>query len=276
MGRYSRNYDNTIVCNLKIKKGSDSILYLFLFIIGTIIGSFLNVVIYRIPEGKSIIYPPNSFCPKCGHKLSSLDLIPVLSWIFLKGRCRYCGEPISIKYPLVELLTGTLFVLVFSVYGISIKTITSLILVSVLIAVSFIDIKYKEIPTEITVTGFILVLAAYIFSFITKIMTIQELLDYLYGFLLAAVVMFIFALPGWMGGGDFKLSAFIGFVLGFKLTIVFLFFSFVIGGLVSMAQMIFAKKFVEKYVPFAPYLALGSITALLFGHQIINIYLQIL
>jgi leader peptidase (prepilin peptidase)/N-methyltransferase len=247
-----------------------------LFIIGTIIGSFLNVVIYRIPEDKSIIYPPNSFCPKCGHKLSPLDLIPVLSWVFLRGRCRYCKAPISIQYPLVEVLTGTLFVLVFSVYGISIKTITSLILVSVLIAVSFIDIKYKEIPTEITVTGFILVLAAYIFSFITKIMTIQELLDYLYGFLLAAVVMFIFALPGWMGGGDFKLSAFIGFVLGFKLTIVFLFFSFVIGGLVSMAQMIFAKKFVEKYVPFAPYLALGSITALLFGHQIINIYLQIL
>ena len=247
-----------------------------MFVLGLVIGSFLNVVIYRIPEGKSIIYPPNSFCPKCGHKLSSLDLIPVLSWIFLKGRCRYCGEPISIKYPLVELLTGTLFILVFSVYGISIKTITSLILVSVLIAVSFIDIKYKEIPTEITVTGFILVLAAYIFSFITKIMTIQELLDYLYGFLLAAVVMFIFALPGWMGGGDFKLSAFIGFVLGFKLTIVFLFLSFAIGGLISIIQIMFTKGSIEKYVPFAPYLALGSITALLLGHQIINIYLQIL
>ncbi|MGH2331104.1 prepilin peptidase [Thermoanaerobacter mathranii] len=249
---------------------------MFLFVIGTIIGSFLNVVIYRIPEGKSIIYPPNSFCPKCGHKLSPLDLIPVLSWLFLKGRCRYCGEPISIQYPLVELLTGTLYVFVFSVYGISIKIITGLILVSVLIAVSFIDIKYKEIPTEITITGFILVLAAYIFSLIIGIMNIQEFLDYLYGFLFAGAVMFIFVLPGWMGGGDFKLSAFIGFVIGFKLTPVFLSFLFVIGGLSSIAQMIFTKKFVEKYVPFAPYLALGSIIALLLGHRIINMYLQIL
>jgi leader peptidase (prepilin peptidase)/N-methyltransferase len=257
-------------------KGVISIVYLFLFAVGTIIGSFLNVVIYRIPEGKSIIYPPNSFCPKCGHKLSPLDLIPVLSWLFLRGRCRYCGAPISMQYPLVEVLTGTLYVLVFSVYGISIKTITGLILISVLIAVSFIDIKYKEIPTEITATGFVLVLAAYIFSLIVKIMTIQEFLDYLYGFLLAAAVMFIFVLPGWMGGGDFKLSAFIGFVLGFKLTIVFLFLSFVVGGLVSTVQMIFVRKPIEKYVPFAPYLALGSVIAMIFGQQILNIYLQIL
>ncbi|WP_416237334.1 prepilin peptidase [Thermoanaerobacter sp. RKWS2] len=114
-----------------------------MFVLGLVIGSFLNVVIYRIPEGKSIMCPPNSFCPKCGHKLSPLDLIPVLSWIFLRGRCRYCKAPISIQYPLVELLTGTLYVLVFLVYGISIKTITGLILVSILIAVSFIDIKYK-------------------------------------------------------------------------------------------------------------------------------------
>lgn len=247
-----------------------------MFILGTIIGSFLNVVIYRIPEGKSIIYPPNSFCPKCGHKLSPLDLVPVLSWLFLKGRCRYCGEPISIQYPLVELLTGTLYVLVFSAFGLDIKTITGLILVSVLIAVSFIDIKYREIPTEIIITGFILVLAVYVFSLATGIMELQEFLNYLYGFLFAAAVMLIFVLPGWMGGGDFKLSAFIGFVLGLKLTVVFLFFSFVIGGLVSGIQVIFTEKSIKEYVPFAPYLALGGITAAIFGQQILNMYLQIL
>lgn len=240
---------------------------------GTIIGSFLNVVIYRIPEGKSIIYPANSFCPKCGHRLSPLDLIPVLSWLFLKGRCRYCGEPISVQYPLVELLTGTLYVLIFWVYGMSIKTITGLILVPVLIAVSFIDIKYKEIPTEITITGFVLVMAAYIFSLAAKIISIQEFLNYLYGFLFAGLVMLAFVLPGWMGGGDFKLSAFIGFVLGLKLTIVFLFFSFVIGGLISGIRVIFTKESIKEYVPFVPYLALGSVIAVIFGHQILNMYL---
>ncbi|UZQ84332.1 A24 family peptidase [Thermoanaerobacter sp. RKWS2] len=127
-----------------------------------------------------------------------------------------------------------------------------------------------------TATGFILVLILYIFSLITGIIHVQELLNYLYGFLVATVVMLIFVLPEWMGGGDFKLSAFIGFVLGFKLTIVFLFLSFAIGGLISIIQIMFTKGSIEKYVPFAPYLALGSITALLLGHQIINIYLQIL
>ncbi|MDN5317988.1 MAG: leader peptidase (prepilin peptidase) / N-methyltransferase [Thermoanaerobacterium sp.] len=170
-------------------------------------------------------------------------------------------------------MTGTLYVIIFSVLGISIKTITDLILVSVLIAVSFIDIKYKEIPIKITATGFILVLILYVFSLITGIMHIQEFLNYIYGFLLAAIVMLIFVLPGWMGGGDLKLSAFIGFVLGFKLTLIFLFFSFVIGGLVSEIQIVFAKKSIKEYVPFVPYLAFGSIISILFGQQLINMYL---
>src|SRR6056297_187760 len=121
---------------------------IFIFILGLIGGSFLNVVIYRLPLKKSIIFP-SSHCPYCETKLKYYDLIPVLSYIINKGKCRYCGEKISFQYPIVELLTGLLFLLTFLNYDLTSEFIIFIFLISVLIVVSFIDIKYQIIPNEI-------------------------------------------------------------------------------------------------------------------------------
>src|SRR6056297_1519304 len=125
------------------------ILYLIIFSIGLVIGSFLNVVIYRLPKNNSIVFP-SSHCPECNTQLNYYDLIPVFSYIFLKGKCRYCGEKISLQYPIVELLTGLLFLLDFLNYGLTSEFIIFILLMSSLIIVSFIDLKYQIIPNEIT------------------------------------------------------------------------------------------------------------------------------
>ncbi|SHF42525.1 leader peptidase (prepilin peptidase) / N-methyltransferase [Caldanaerobius fijiensis DSM 17918] len=232
----------------------------------------MNVVIYRIPEGKSIIYPPNSFCPKCGHKLSPLDLIPVLSWVFLKGRCRYCKEPISARYPLVELLTGILYAAVFAASGITLKTALYLVLVSVLTAVSFIDVQHGIIPFEIVLTGFAFAALIQIASVVTGAAGRQEILQCVYGFLTAGGIMFALALTGGMGGGDAKLAALMGFVLGFKLVLFALFAAFVVGAFAAVIETLFFGRSMKSRIPFAPYLTLGGIAAMLFGQQVINMY----
>src|SRR6056297_3586907 len=127
------------------------ILYLIIFSIGLVIGSFLNVLICRLPKNDSIVFP-SSHCPECNTKLKYYDLIPIFSYIFLKGKCRYCGEKISLQYPITEFLTGLLFLLVFLNYGFSSEFIIFIILISSLIIVSFIDLKYQIIPNEITLS----------------------------------------------------------------------------------------------------------------------------
>ena len=121
------------------------IIKIFLFLTGLCVGSFLNVCIYRIPLEQSIIDPPSG-CPGCRKKLQPIDLIPVLSYLILKGKCRYCKEPISIRYPVVELITGTIWLIIYSTYGLSVETAALLYLYSVLIAVAFIDLKHMIIP----------------------------------------------------------------------------------------------------------------------------------
>lgn len=211
------------------------------------------------------MYPPNSFCPKCGHKFSPFDLIPVLSWVLLKGRCRYCKELISVRYPLVELVTGVLYAAVFAASGITLKTVLYLILVSVLIAVSFIDVQYELIPFEIVLTGFALGALIQIASAATGAAGRQEILSYVYGFLTAGGIMLALALTGGMGGGDAKLAALMGFVLGFKLVLFALFVAFVVSAFAAVVETLFFGRSMKSCIPFAPYLALGGIAAMLFG-----------
>src|SRR6056297_489042 len=122
---------------------------ILIFTIGLMVGSFLNVVIYRLPEGESIVFPP-SHCPDCNHKLKFYDLIPVISFLSLSGKCRYCGRKISWQYPLVELITGILYLLLYLQYGYSIKFVILMLLISALIVISLIDLKYKIIPNVIS------------------------------------------------------------------------------------------------------------------------------
>ncbi len=124
----------------------------YIFIIGIVFGSFFNVCIFRIPNKESVSNPP-SYCYKCNNRLIYLDLIPILSWILLKGKCRYCGQKISPRYPLIELLTGILFIIIYNVYGLNFITINYLVLISLLIIITFIDIDYYIIPDSIIILG---------------------------------------------------------------------------------------------------------------------------
>lgn len=137
---------------------------LLIFITGLIFGSFFNVVIYRLPEGKSII-APRSFCPSCGAKLKAYDLIPVFSFIFLRGKCRYCGCKISFRYPLVELVTGVVFVILYIKFGLSVEFIFTVFLMSILLMVFFIDLEHMIIPNELVIAGLIGGIALFVLRF---------------------------------------------------------------------------------------------------------------
>ena len=186
-------------------------MYIIIFILGLIVGSFLNVVIYRLPLKKSIIFP-SSHCPKCETKLKYDDLIPVLSFIISKGKCSYCGEKISLYYPIVELSTALLFLLTFLKYGLNSEFIIYLLLISSLISVSFIDLKHQIIPNKIT---FIFIPLGLMLSlFFNHITFINSLL----GLIVPAGLFFLIALvyKKGMGIADVKLIGMIGVFIGWK------------------------------------------------------------
>jgi len=236
------------------------------FSFGAAIGSFLNVCICRMPAGKSVFYPP-SHCPACRHFLSFLDLIPVLSYLFLKGKCRYCGCRIAWQYPVVELITGLLFVLSFVKYGITLSALRSIVLFSVIIPVTVIDLKYKIIPDKLNFAGLIL-----------SIPLIFESEEVFYssaaGFFEGGGLLYIIALVsrGGMGGGDIKLAAVLGLLLGWKLLLVALFMAFVAGSIAGLSMLVFKLAHLKEPVPFGPYLAIGSVAAVLVGDKIIRWY----
>lgn len=243
-------------------------LNILIFIFGTIIGSFLNVVIYRIPSKESIVYPP-SHCTKCGHELKPVDLLPVLSYILLKGRCRYCGEKISVRYPAVELLTGLIFFIIFYKFGLSIKALSYIFLSAVLIAITFIDIENKIIPNKLILTG---ISGGIIFRFF---MYNYGFLDYIIGFLLGGGTLLIISMlsKGGMGGGDIKLMALVGLFVGWKLTVITLFFSVIIGALGGIILIALKVKTRKDYIPFGPYISIAWLISILYGYDILNYYI---
>ena len=185
----------------------DIAIAIIVFILGLLFGSFTNVIIYRMPRGESIVQPP-SHCPSCNTRLGVLDLIPVLSWVFLGGRCRYCQEKISPRYAVVELLCGLLFLVVYLRYGLAMETLAGWVFVVILLAVSFTDLDEGMIPDRLTYPGMVLGL---VLSFWTI-----GFLPALYGFLAFGGLMLAIAVisNGGMGGGDIKLAACIGAFTG--------------------------------------------------------------
>jgi len=185
-------------------------------IMGMIFGSFFNVCIYRIPEKKSIANPP-SHCYNCNTRLKPLDLVPILSWTLLRGKCRYCGQKIAPRYALVELLTGILFVLVYSVYGYNAITLYYLLLVSLLVIITFIDIDHYIIPDEVIIFGCV---CAIIFNALGQGIGIKDsILGALIcggGMLLLIHLIELIVKKEVMGGGDIKLFAMTGLFLGVK------------------------------------------------------------
>lgn len=243
----------------------DIILYLIIFLCGISVGSFLEVVAFRIPRGLSIV-KPGSYCPECKGKIAFYDNIPLISYMILKGRCRNCRVRISPFSFLIELLTGLLFILTFFYFGLSLQMLSGIILCSTLIAVSFIDIKFRVIPNIIVLPFTVIGLGLSIFTNTGK---------WWYPFVFAGgafTFMLIINLiyPKGMGMGDVKLSLMIGaFLVNNVITGLFLGF---IAGAIFGIIVIIKKRKLGQTIPFGPFISLGSIIALFWGNNILKWY----
>jgi len=248
---------------------------IFLFIIGTIAGSFMNVCIYRLPRKESII-TPRSRCPSCGAGIPWFDNVPVLSFLFLRGRCRFCKKRISPKYIIVEVLSGLICVLLFLHFGLSAKFFILWCLSSALVVASFIDLRFHEIPDIITLPGIIigLLLAVLYPPLMGKVRNFPSLLDSLLGvlagggsiYLAGFIGEFIFKKES-MGGGDVKLLAMIGSFIGWKLVVFTFFLAPFFGSLVGIALKIKEGK---DIIPYGPHLSLAAFVAILYGEEILR------
>jgi len=238
---------------------------IFNFILGIIVGSFLNVLIYRLPKKIEVTFS-RSFCPECGHKLGFFDLIPLFSYIFLKGKCRYCNAKISFIYPFIEFITGLIFVIAFIYYGFSLLYLKFIIFASILIVISIIDLKTMEIEDSPLYFGFFM---GVIFLLIEK-----NYLNTLYGIIIVGVIFFLIIVlsKGGMGGGDFKLSFLFGLYLGFPKIIPWFFLSFLIGFFPAIFMLITKKATRKTPLPFGPFMAISGIITFLYGNQIIRFY----
>lgn len=248
---------------------------LFLFIMGTIFGSFMNVCIYRLPRKESIV-SPHSRCPLCGKAIRWFDNIPVLSYLALKGRCRSCNGRISPRYVIVEILAGLMCVFLFLRFGLTAKFLIFLYLVNALTVISFVDLKIHEIPDEITLSGITLglILAVLYPPLMNKSGNFSSLLDSFLGviagggsiYLLGYIGEFIFKREA-MGGGDVKLLAMIGAFLGWKLALFTFFLAPFFGSLVGITLKI---KEGREIIPYGPYLSLAAVVAMFWGEEILR------
>ena len=240
-------------------------LYIIFFICGLVIGSFLEVVTYRVPRKISII-KPGSYCPNCNGKIAFYDNIPLISYLILRGRCRNCKVSISYKTFIIEILTGLLFVLNYFFFGLSIQTIIGIIFCSVLIAVSFIDIDLRIIPNVIVIPFTIVGLALNIY--LNPIKWWMPLAFSAGAFTFMLIINLIY--PKGMGMGDVKLSLMVGAFL-VKSVIAGLFLGFLVGAIFGVAVIIKKRK-MRQTIPFGPFISIGSITALFWGDNILKWY----
>ncbi len=249
------------------------ILELFAFIFGAVVGSFLNVCIFRIPANDSIV-KPLSQCPHCHHPIRFYDNIPIISFIFLRAKCRDCGEKISWRYPLVELITALFALLLFVKFGLTLNFFVFFIFTAVLVVITFIDLDHQIIPDVLSLPGIPVFFLAAIF--IVKIPWSEALIGLLIGggvlFLIAFVYEFITKREG-MGGGDIKLLAMIGGFLGWKSLIFILLFSSFAGALVGGAAMIINKKDMKYAVPFGPFLSAAAVAYIFLGDMFMRFLL---
>lgn len=238
------------------------------FILGTIFGSFLNVVIYRVPINESIVHG-RSHCPKCNHVLSPLELIPVISFIFLRGKCKECKSSISIRYPLIELLTGVLFLISYKTFGLSHQLVLSFILSLILVSVAMIDIDTLEIKDRFQILLLILAISN---IFVSKI----PFLEHLIGFFIISIPFYIIAiLTDGIGGGDIKLIAIGGLLLGYKATLVAFFIASVSASIRALYLLIFMKSSGKAQMAFGPFLCIGIYIAYHFAEPIITYYINL-
>jgi len=244
------------------------------FLFGAIIGSFLNVCIVRIPEKKSLVLD-SSRCVCCGKRLGIIDLVPLLSFLWLSGKCRHCKVSLSWRYFVVELLTGLLFLLIFTRYGFEPQTLFYFILASLLVVVAFIDIKHRIIPNGLVMAGIATALPANIFG------VNISFLEGLYGALAGGGILGVIALASilllkkeGMGGGDIKLMAMAGLFIGWQMTLLSLVMAVYLATIVILPLIVLKKLKRGDHIPFGPFLSAGVIMALLYGNEIMLWYLR--
>ena len=249
---------------------------MFIFLMGLCIGSFLNVCIYRLPESKSIVHP-RSMCPNCDTLIPFYDNIPLFSYLWLKGQCRRCKVKISMRYPMVELLGGLVALGTYLRFGLTIETLIYYVFIAALLVVTFIDLDHRIIPDVITLPGIPICFAA---SFALPAITYKDaLLGILVGggslFLVAWVYTLLTKKEG-MGGGDIKLLAMMGAIVGWQGVLFTIFVASLVGTLAGFAVMLQSRKGMKLAVPFGPFLSIGSITYIFFGTELVTWYLNLL
>ncbi len=238
------------------------------FIFGVVIGSFLNVCAYRIPRGISVAQG-RSMCPQCEHTLGGRDLVPVFSYLFLRGKCRYCGERISPRYACVELATGILFLLVFLTFGFAWQSVLGCAFVSVLVVVTLIDWDTREIPDRMHII--IAALAIFII-----LLNPSGWYWHLIGAAVVSLPMLLIAIfTGGFGGGDIKLMAAAGLYLGMAHVLVAFFVGAIAAVVYAMVMMARKKLDRKSMIAFGPFLSVGCVVALLAGTQVMDAYFSL-
>lgn len=245
----------------------DGFLEVILFILGLLIGSFLNVCIYRMPEELSVV-TPGSRCGSCGHPLKAIDLIPVVSWFLLKGKCRYCHTSISPRYALVELLTGAMFAFLGNHYGLVYELIPAILFSALFIAVFFIDLDHCIIPDELVIAGIVITLADLgwkLYSHYPQLNLLNHGLGFWVGgglYLLLAIVT-----KGGMGGGDIKLMGMLGLYLGVAGVLWVVLLSSNIAAVVSLVLMGLKLKGRKDFIPFGPFIVIAAMLVMLYQEK---------
>lgn len=239
---------------------------IYFFIVFACIGSFVNVLIYRLPKSEDIVFK-RSYCPHCQHVLGVNDLIPVVSYIALRGECRYCGKKISLMYPVIELLSGCIGIICIYRYGFNIEMILNFFVIEILICLSIIDFRYEIIPDE---CNFIIFILAFVKIFYYDLN--------LYAHIVSAfsVSSFLYFMNVWInnsfGGGDIKLMFSIGLYLGLKLNLLSFVLAVLIAGSYATYLLIFKKVNRKSILAFGPFLSIGIIMSLTYGNNIVEWY----
>lgn len=244
-------------------------LYFYMFVVGVCIASFVNVVIYRLPLEISVA-KGRSFCPSCQHQLGVLDLIPIVSYICLGGKCRYCKAKIPMRDTLLEVLGGLLGMLCFYHYGIDWMTLISFAFVMILVAISMIDLDTMTIPNSLIIACLIICVILYPFIDVS-------LIDRIIGFFAVSLPLYLlnFIIPDCFGGGDIKLLAVCGLMLGWVDLLVGMFIAIIIAGVYAGYLMLSKKVSRKDHIAFGPYICFGMFIALLYGNELLNWYLHL-
>ena len=246
-------------------------IYVFSAVTGSLFGSFLNVVIARLPEKGKFFSESRSQCPACGHSIRWYDLVPVFSWIFLLGRCRDCKARISVRYPLVETAVALLAVSSLWYFGLEPITFIVYAVTMILLAIALIDYDTSEIPDSL-----IIALAPFAIVSIWFLPNVT-LLSHAIGLVAIALPMLLLslAIPGAFGGGDIKLMAVCGLLLGWQLSLIAFFIALLIGGSIAVYLMLSGKRKRGEHMVFGPAICIGVAASIYFGSEIIDLYLSL-